>query len=110
MSNIVWTNHALERNKDRQITQSWIEQTINNPESYSELGGNKTESKKRFGHQTVTVVTAKTDSGQYLILSAWINPPNVGTNDFKKQSYNQQMKKASNLKKLFITFKSQLGF
>ena len=109
MGNIIWTNHAFEKNKERQITQNWIEQTINNPDDYFEIDGGKIESRKKFGNQTVTVITAKTESGKYLILSAWIDPPSLGTSDFKKKKLRNDMKKASTIKKIWLTFLNQIG-
>lgn len=110
MSDIIWTKHALERNQQRQITGSWIETTVNHPDSWSDIGGGKIKSTKVFGKHTVTTITTKADSGKYLILSAWVNPPVVGSTDYKKESFKNEMKKASGIKKFFITLKNQLGF
>lgn len=109
MSDIIWTNHAKERNKQRQITESWVEGTVNNPDSYREIEDGKTESKKKFENYTVTVITAKSKEGKYLILSTWINPPIYGTNDYKKSEYIKEAKKAGPFKKLLLTIVHQLG-
>lgn len=109
MSDFIWTNHAKERNKERQITEKWIEQTVNSPDETKALENGKTEYKKRFGNQTVAVVTTKSREGKYLVLSTWINPPNLGTYDFKKNEYLKKIKKAGNLKKLWLTFLHQAG-
>jgi hypothetical protein len=110
MGSIVWTKHALERNKERQITESWIEGTVNNPDDYSEIEGGKIKSQKKFGNHTVTVITARADSGKYLILSAWVNPPMPGTQDYRKESFQKSMKKSGGLGKFIHTLKNQLGF
>lgn len=110
MSDIIWTKHAAERNKERQITQDWIEKTINNPDDFSEIEGGKIKSNKNFGQHTVTVITTKADSGKYLILSAWINPPVPGTADFKKENQRRKIKSSSGIKKIWLTLLSQLGF
>jgi hypothetical protein len=110
MNNIVWTKHAEERNKQRQITQGWIEATINNPDNFSEIEGGKIKCIKNFEKHTVTVITTKSDSGKYLILSAWVNPPILGTSDYKKENYNKNIKKVTGVKKIWITLLNQLGF
>jgi hypothetical protein len=110
MSNIIWTKHAQERNKGRQITVNWIESSVNHPDSYSEIEGGKLKSFKNFGKHNVTVITTKTDEGKYLILSAWVNPPIIGTDDYKKEKLYKNLKKASSFKKLWLTLKAQLGF
>ena len=109
MGDIIWTKHARQRNSQRQISENWAEQTVNSPDETKELEEGKTEYKKRFNNQTVTVVTAKSREGKYLILSSWINPPIVGTSDYKNKEYDKQMKKAGGLKKLFLTLIRQIG-
>ncbi len=109
MSRIVWTNHALKRNKERKISTSWVEQTINNPDNFSTIEEGRTKSWKKFNKHTVSVIYTKTKEGQYLVLSSWINFPNYGTADYKNKSYNKQMKKAGAIKKFWLTFLKQLG-
>lgn len=110
MSNIIWTTHAFERNKQRQITEKWIEATVNHPDNFSVIERGKTKSNKNFGKHTVSVITTKADSGKYLILSAWVNPPIIGTSDYKKKKYYKDSKKASGAKRLLMTMLNQLGF
>lgn len=110
MGKVIWTNHAIERNRERGVSESYINQTINHPDHSFPSGDNKTTYKKRFGHQTVTVIIKLTEKGDYLILSAWIDPPNFGTNDFKKNQRYHQMKKAGPIKKLWITLLNQIGY
>src|ERR1043165_5025726 len=106
---IIWTKHALERNKERKVTVSWVEKTINSPDqSFAEEEG-RTKYIKDFDKQTVSVVTTKTDNGEYLILSAWINPPNPGTQAYKNRAFNKQMKKANWFKKFWLSFLNQVG-
>ncbi len=109
MSDIIWTNHALKRNKERQITQAWIEKTINHPDEFSTIEGGKTKSNKIFGSYTVTVITTKSDSGKYLILSAWVNPPIPGTKDYKKENYKKNARNSSGFKKIWLILLGQLG-
>lgn len=110
MSKIIWTNHARERNKQRDISEDYIHKTINNYDQNINSGDNKYTFKKRFNHQTVTVITKYTEHGEYLILSAWIDPPNFGTMDYKKNKNYRDMKKAGIIKKIWITLRSQMGF
>jgi len=109
MSDIIWTKHALERNRERQITQNWIEKTVNHPDEYSIIENGKIKSNKNFGQHTVTVITTKADSGKYLILSAWVNPPIPGTKDYKKENYKKKARNSSGVKKIWLTLLGQLG-
>ena len=110
MSDIIWTKHAQARNRERQITQDQIEKTVNNPDEFSQIEGGKTKSNKNFGQHTVTVITTKVESGRYLILSAWINPPIPGTKDFKKENNRKKIRNSSGIKKIWLTLLGQLGF
>ena len=106
---IIWTKHAIERNRERQVTVSWVESTINSPDqNFSEEDG-KIKYTKAFGKQTVSVITAKGSNGEYLVISAWIDPPNPGTADYKREEYEKQIKKAGTIRKFLITFLHQIG-
>lgn len=109
MSEIIWTKHAQERNRERQITQNWVEQTVNNPDESKKTEDGKLESKKKFGDSTVTVITTKSSEGKHLILSSWINPPTYGTTNYKNKIYIKKLRRAGSLKKLWLTFIHQIG-
>lgn len=106
---IIWTKHAIERNRERQVTISWVDQTINSPDKSSSEEDGKVRYTKNFGKQTVSVVTAKGSNGEYLVISAWIDPPNPGTADYKREEYGKQMKKAGNFRKFLLAFLRQIG-
>jgi hypothetical protein len=110
MSKIIWTNHAIQRIHDRKIPQSQIEQTIYSPDSKINNNDSSIESLRQFGHQKVHVITRENEKGEIIILSCWINPPNHGSQDYKKEKYYKENKKASGLKRFWLTFKNQIGF
>lgn len=70
MSNIVWTNHALERLKERGISKSDAEATWAKPD-----GSKYAKSKgawiywKRIGNTKIKVVAKKDVKGEWVILS-----------------------------------------
>jgi hypothetical protein len=109
MGNFIWTNHAKDRNKERKISENYINQTLHNPDQRINTQDQKIEYKKRFDHQTVTVIVKQNERGENLILSAWINPPNYGTADYKNNQNYHEMKKASPIKKLWLTLLQQVG-
>lgn len=109
MQNFIWTKHVLQRTKDRKIPQEFITKTLENPDKVT-TAEDKTELKKNFGAQTVTVVVKKNEKEENIVLSCWIDPPNTGTQDFKKQKMHKEMRKASGIKKFWLTVLSQLGF
>ena len=56
MSEPVWTNHVLERIRDRKISQSQIIETLRWPESTNKSSDGATNSQRKFGNQTVSVI------------------------------------------------------
>jgi len=107
---IIWTNHALERLKDRAFPQDKAWETI----KYADIEkagqkANTREFKKKFGAQTVTAIASKNEKGEWVVVSCWIDPPVIGTKDhYKKQKY-WEYQKASNLKKIWFIILEQLG-
>lgn len=119
---MVFTNHAIERMKERGVTGEWAWQAVKTPDS-SSPGKEKhtTEFKKRFGNHTVTAISKKNDLGEWVVLSVWMDPPLEGTKDYygkekyikkmqKIRQLDRKMEKASFWGKLFITLRKQIGF
>ena len=109
MKNIIFTNHAKKRLEDRKITQSQITQTITSPDSKINNPDGSVELAREYGSQKIHVVTKENEKGEIIILSCWINPPNLGSTDFKKKQYDKKLKKSSGVKKLWYTFLNQIG-
>lgn len=119
---VVFTNHAIERIKQRGITGDLVWQTVRNPDKTAP-GKEKhtTEFSKYHNGHTITAVGKKNDLAEWVVLSAWIDPPLAGTHDYhKKEKYrkkvekirelDRKMEKASFWGKLWITFRKQTGF
>lgn len=108
---IIWTHHALSRLNERGLSQDMAFQTFRNADT--SFPGKKTstiEYRKQFGKSTVTVIATQNEKYEWIILSCWIDPPLYGTHDHKKREAYNRFKKASFWGKLWLTFKSQLGF
>ncbi len=122
INDVVFTNHAIERMKQRGITGDWVWQAVKQPDD-NNPGKEKhtTEFIKNFGNHRVTVVGKKNDIGEWVVVSAWMDPPLQGTEDFyKREKYlknreknrflSRQIEKASFWGKLWLTFRKQAGF
>lgn len=106
--NFIWTTHSLERLKERKIPNLLAEQTLNNPDkTYFDNGATKYE--KTFDKQVATGVVKTNDQGEQIVVSFWIDPPNPGTKDFKKQERFLNRTKAGPFKKMYLTFLDQIG-
>lgn len=121
ITDVVFTNHSIERMKQRGISGDWAWQSVKSPD-HSKAGKQKytTEFVKRFGEYTVTAIGKKNDIGEWVVLSVWMDPPLQGTADYsKKEKYQQKlnkykeldrkMEKASFWGKMWITLRKQIG-
>jgi len=74
--NVIWTNHALERLRERGIRQSDALATFNKPEQ-SRHGSNERGSwvyYRTYGSERIEVVAKKNEKGEWIILSVWSKP------------------------------------
>ena len=109
MSGIIWTNHALQRLKDRKISKGQVLETVSSPDSYIENSDGSKEFMRQFGNQKSHVVVKQNEKGEQIILSCWINPPTPGSKDHKKKEYYKKQKRAKGFRKFWNTFINQLG-
>jgi Domain of unknown function (DUF4258) len=70
--NVIWTNHALDRLKERKISQGDAWATWRKPQAsrYSESRGGWVYS-RQYGNTTIEVVAKQNEKGEWLILSVW---------------------------------------
>ncbi len=121
MNDVVFTNHAIDRMKERGISGDWAWQTVRTPER-ADPGKEKhtTEFTKKFGDHKITIIGKKNDIGEWVVLSAWMDPPLHGTHDYykkekyhrkmeKRRSFDRKMEKASFWGKMLLTLRKQLG-
>jgi hypothetical protein len=69
---VVWTNHAMDRLKERGIEQGDAWATWSSPDSsqFAKSRGGWVY-KKRFGGQEIEVVAKKNEKDKWIILSVW---------------------------------------
>jgi len=73
---VIWTNHALERLKERGISQSDAWATWNRPDQSRQGSSNKGSwvYYKTYGNEKIEVVAKKDETGKWIILSVWSRP------------------------------------
>lgn len=109
--NIIWTNHAIDRMRDRGLTQERAWEAFRYPDD-TIIGKNQDGSKfkKKFDKYLVTVIAKQNEKKEWIVISAWIDPPVPGSLDSKQRQEYKEYKKASGFKKFLLEFKKQLGF
>jgi len=73
---VIWTNHALERLRERGISQGDAWATFNRPDQ-SRKGSNQKGSwvyYKTYGSEKIEVVAKKNEEGKWIVLSVWSRP------------------------------------
>lgn len=104
----IWTNHALDRMKNRLIPKDYAIEAFKDPDS-------KTPSNdgiryvKKIEDKTITVVAKTNEKHEWVILSVWMSPPAKGTDDEKRNRRYKEYKKASIGKKIWLMILEQLG-
>lgn len=109
MSNFIWTKHALQRLSDRKIPKSFADKTLESPDETTLNEDGTMKIKKRLETQTATAIIKLNEKNESIVLSFWLNPPNPGTNDFRYKEMRKEMKKASFIKKFWLTLLNQVG-
>ena len=107
-NDFIWTKHVLKRLKDRRISQDLVIQAIVSPDETTPRE-DATQYKKIIEKQTVATIVKQNEKGENIILSAWVDPPNIGTADYKRKKRFFEAKNASVAKKLWLTFLNQVG-
>lgn len=107
---VIWTNHALERQGQRGLSQDLAWQTFKYADK-TLVGKNPgtTEYQKSFGNSLVTVIAKQNTQGEWLVLSNWIDPPLLGTEDYKKQQEYKKYRKSTGFMRILLIIKRQLG-
>lgn len=111
MTSLIFTNHALQRMKERKLSQHLAEETFRDPDrKYPAKEHNTLEFHKRFENQSVTVIAKPNNRGEWIVLSSWIDPPNPGTEDYRQRQWYKEYQKAGFWGKLWLNITHQLGF
>ncbi|MBP9719014.1 MAG: hypothetical protein KBD46_00960 [Candidatus Levybacteria bacterium] len=108
---LIWTNHVLERLLQRGISQANALTAFRNPDTTTP-GKNpgSIEVVKYFGTSRVTLIGKENEKREWIIISAWVDPPLPGSPDDRKQRSYQQYKNASGWRKILLAIKRQIGF
>lgn len=107
---LIWTHHALERLGERGISQENALRVFRSPDkAFPGKNEGSYEYIKQFGDKRVTLIGKQNDSKEWIIISAWIDPPLPGSKDEKKQLAWKAYKKASWWKKILLATLAQIG-
>ena len=72
---VIWTNHVLDRLKERDIKQSDAWTAFNSPDSSRKASTpGAFIYYKKYGNERLEVVAAKNKFGKWVIMSVWLRP------------------------------------
>jgi len=106
---IIWTNHALTRLSERQISQDKAWSTYRTPDHVYERKKDALAYKKKVGDKTITLIVTENEENEIIVISVWIDPPLAGTKDYKNRERYKKYKRSSFLGKIILSIRSQLG-
>jgi len=93
---LIWTDHAIERLKQRGLRQALASQAFYHPDKILRGSANgSTEYQKRYKKSLITIIAKQNGQGEWLVLSCWSNPPLPGTEDAKRQKNYRRYQRAS---------------
>lgn len=108
---VIWTNHALDRLRERGIPQDAALLAFRHPDF--QRRGKKKSGKvftRRLVDKKITLAAIQNDKWEWVIVSVWIDPPLRGTADEGHQREYKQYQKATFWGKVWRDVKKQLGF
>ncbi|MBA3724174.1 MAG: DUF4258 domain-containing protein [Candidatus Levybacteria bacterium] len=105
----IWTEHAIKRLKERQMSQELIVKVLSFPDRKIYKDDRTTEFEKKSDGQTITAIVKKNDQGENIIVSCWINPPFPGTKDFRLKKRYIQIRNAWGFKKVWFMLLYKIG-
>lgn len=71
---IIWTNHALQRLKERGISQGDAWATWSNPQQSRKGASGNWVYYRTYGNVTIEVVAKQNEKKEWIILSVWSRP------------------------------------
>lgn len=107
---VIWTNHALSRMEERGLDQSTAFSVFKHPQIQGKGSNNSFKYEKKFDNSKVTIVAKQNKKGEWLILSAWIDPPLPGSKDALEKEKYKKYQKVTGFKRFLLAFMRQLGF
>lgn len=107
---LIWTNHALERLTERGLPQDLAWQAYRYPDDVQkDTYKHSTTYTKRHHQYLITIVLKENERKELIVVSAWMNPPMKGTEDYHKKQQYHAYKKASFWGRVWLVIKQQLG-
>lgn len=73
MANLIMTDHAIERQWQRRITQRMIELTVEEPDGSEKESDGDTQFHKTINGREVHVVAHPKKQGEWLIKTVWVD-------------------------------------
>lgn len=108
---LIWTNHAIERLKERGLSQEDAWYAYRHPDSTSkDSKNNSMKYEKKVHDSTIGIVIKENEKKELIVLSCWIEPPVSGSRAAREKEEYKKYKKASHVGKILYLIKKQLGY
>lgn len=106
---LIWTNHALDRLKERGLPQDLAWQAYRYPDDVEENTYKQSKTYiKRFDKYLVTTIIKQNEKKELIVVSTWVSPPMKHTADYRNRNKYHGYQKASTLGKIWHAIKQQI--
>ena len=106
---LIFTNHALKRMKERGIKKDQVWETYNSNSQLEYIRNGMSQKHKKFGDFEMSVIFKKNAKNEVIIVSCWVEPPLPGTKDAREKEWYQKYKNAGFWRKIWLTFLHQIS-
>lgn len=111
MATVIWTNHALQRLSDRKTDKDFVLQAFYNPDKRNPgKQSGTTDFIKQVGKYKITLIASQNEKYEWIIISAWVEPPFSGSIDILSKKKYLEYNQSSGWKKVWLIIKEQFGF
>lgn len=106
---LIFTNHLLERMRQRGITHNQIWETFKHPDKQDENRKGATERTKKFEKYEITILFKHTPQNEVIIITCWMDPPLPGSQDARDKAWWENYRRAGFFGKAWLSFLKQTG-
>ena len=107
---LIFTNHALDRLRERGIKHEQAWETYTYPDSEKRKEKGTTKRRKMFGNYEVSVLFKENENKEIILISCWMEPPLPGSHDARQKEWWNKYKRTSFWGKFRLIMFRQIGW
>lgn len=106
---LIFTLHAQDKMEARGVRMEEAWEAFKHANRVVPGNGHSKKFEKEFGDFKISVIAAQNKNNEWVVKSAWRNPPLPGTPDAKQKKIWKKYNKSGFLGQIWLQLKQQLG-